>query len=61
MFVTMKFRLSVASLGVAVLASVFGPVPVLVGFVVLVACPVGYSAYLAGSDPIARHSLPPEE
>jgi hypothetical protein len=61
MLTNMKFRLGVATLGVAVLATAFGPIPVLVGFVVLVGCPVGYSAYLAGTDPIARHSLPPEE
>jgi hypothetical protein len=52
----MAKRLGVASLGVAGLAYISNPMSVLVGFIVLVATPVAWSAWVAHTN-AGRKSL----
>lgn len=58
MFVTMKFRLSVASLGVASLAYIFGPLP-MIAVMMLVGVVVGHSARC--STNVAPSLYPPTD
>jgi hypothetical protein len=60
MFVTMKIRLSVASLAVAGLAYIFGPLP-MIGIMVFVGGIVGYSSHCENTTTPSLYPPPSDE